>query len=361
MCYLSTLKPPNLRTALYISELLYTNDCVIIPGLGGFVANTRSAFLNPAQHTFSPPSRKLAFNASLRTNDGLLAHHLSKRSGITYGEALTEIKIFVEDIFNRLSSGEQVWIEKIGALTFDKEQRIQYEPDLTENYLTDSFGLVSIHSPAIRREETAKVKKLVVRKEKKSRQGWRLMELIPAAAVLALLVFNPRIIQQLNTGLAEIIPVKEIFHQPEALYPVVTEDSILIERAMEEQLQEESTPLEVPSETAAPAAEVSEPAPIDSTKVEEVVKEVATISETKNTKHSGATFYIVGGCFRIEENAIKLVEEANLLGYEASLLGKNENGLHVVSLYSSGNMNDIQQHLSEIQVGFEKGAWVLVK
>ncbi|MBL0098388.1 MAG: hypothetical protein IPP46_19250 [Bacteroidetes bacterium] len=58
----------------------------------GFVANTRSAFLNPAQHTFSPPSRKLAFNASLRTNDGLLAHHLSKRSGITYGEALTEIK-----------------------------------------------------------------------------------------------------------------------------------------------------------------------------------------------------------------------------------------------------------------------------
>ncbi|MBL0098389.1 MAG: hypothetical protein IPP46_19255 [Bacteroidetes bacterium] len=58
---------------------------------------------------------------------------------------------------------------------------------------------MSIHSPAIRREETAKVKKLV-RKEKKSRQGWRLMELIPAAAVLALLVFNPRIIQQLNTG-----------------------------------------------------------------------------------------------------------------------------------------------------------------
>ncbi|MBK9318030.1 MAG: hypothetical protein IPM91_03810 [Bacteroidetes bacterium] len=77
---------------------------------------------------------------------------------------------------------------------------------------------------------------------------------------------------------------------------------------MEEQLQEERTPLEVPSETSAPAAEVIEPAPIDSTKVEEVVKEVATISETKNTKHSGATFYIVGGCVRIDEPAIKLVE-----------------------------------------------------
>jgi len=361
MCYLSTLKPQNLRTELYISELLYSNDCVIIPGLGGFVANTRSAFLNPAQHTFSPPSRKLAFNASLRTNDGLLAHHLSKRCGITYGEALTEIKLFVEDIFNRLSSGEQVWIDKIGALTFDKENRIQYEPDLTENYLTDSFGLVSIHSPAIRRDETAKVKKLNVKKEKKARQGWRLLELIPAAAVLALLVFNPRVIQNLNTGLAEILPVKEIFHQAEPLYPVIPSDSILTEQPIEENNSGESIGMEDAATMVTPAPETIETAPVDSTKVEEIAIEEKVLPEKDNLNNSGATFHIIGGCFRVEENAIKLVEEANLLGYEASLLGKNEKGLHVVSLYTSGNMKDIQEHLSEIQVGFEKGAWVLVK
>ncbi|MBP7243847.1 MAG: SPOR domain-containing protein, partial [Bacteroidia bacterium] len=87
-----------MRIPLYISELLYVSDCVIIPGLGGFVANSRSAFLNPAQHTFSPPVRRIAFNASLRTNDGLLANYVSRREGITYGDAVTKIKYFVEDV-----------------------------------------------------------------------------------------------------------------------------------------------------------------------------------------------------------------------------------------------------------------------
>ena len=187
------------RINLYISELLFLNDCVIIPGLGGFVANTRSAFLNPAQHTFTPPSRRVAFNASLRTNDGLLAHHVSRRQGISYGEALAEVKVWVDDLVARLHAGEQVWLDKIGSLVFDAENRIQFEPDLTENYLTDSFGLVSIHSPAIRRDEQpAKVKKLIPVKEKKKRQGWKLLELIPAAAVLAILAFNPNVIKVAN-------------------------------------------------------------------------------------------------------------------------------------------------------------------
>ena len=30
----------------YISDLLYTNDCVIVPNFGGFVGNRKSAELN---------------------------------------------------------------------------------------------------------------------------------------------------------------------------------------------------------------------------------------------------------------------------------------------------------------------------
>lgn len=96
-----------MRTDLYISELLYTNDCVIIPGLGGFVANTRTAFLNPAQHTFTPPSRRVAFNASLRTNDGLLAHYVSRREGLSYGDALAAIKLWVDDVLARLQNEDK--------------------------------------------------------------------------------------------------------------------------------------------------------------------------------------------------------------------------------------------------------------
>ena len=57
----------------YICELLYDHDCVIIPGLGGFIANFEPARIIRKQHTIMPPSKKIAFNGKLKNNDGLLA------------------------------------------------------------------------------------------------------------------------------------------------------------------------------------------------------------------------------------------------------------------------------------------------
>lgn len=340
-----------MRIGLYISELLFANDCVIIPGLGGFVANTRSAFLNPAQHTFTPPSRRLAFNASLRTNDGLLVNYVSRREGIPYGDAFAAVKVWVEDTIGRLQTGEQVWVHQIGSLSFDNEQRIQFEPDLTTNYLTDAFGLVSIHSPAIRRDDQpAKVRRLQPAHKSAKRQGWRLLELIPAAAVLAILVFNPNVIKTLNTGLANVLPLKEIFSEPEVHYSGLSKD---------DQPAFEVKPAAPATVAETPAAEIpADPTPIDSTRVETPAVE----PEAVPMKAAGTgTFHVIGGCFRSEENARKLVEEAELLGYNAALIGMNEKGLHVVSLFSSSDMSDVQTQLTEIRTNFEKGAWVMVK
>jgi nucleoid DNA-binding protein len=343
---------------LYISELLYVSDCVIIPGLGGFVANSRSAFLNPAQHTFSPPVRRIAFNASLRTNDGLLANYVSRREGITYGDAVTKIKYFVEDVINRLQLDEVVQFEKIGSLNFDGESRIQFEPDTTENYSLDAFGLTPIHSPAIRREEGAKVKPIKVKGEKKSWQAWRLLELIPAAAVFALLVFNPNVIQKLNTGLAQILPLHEIYRAPEVKYSGV-EDPNAAPFKIAPVVKESVLPAPVDSIPTTTPVQETELTPVDSTLVAPVVKEVETVVESHD--RSARSFYVVGGCFRSEENAKNLVAEADLLGYDASIIGQNDQGLYVVSLFSSNKMSDVQAELSTIKMEFEKNAWVLVK
>ena len=315
---------------LYISELLYVSDCVIIPGLGGFVANSRSAFLNPAQHTFNPPVRRIAFNASLRTNDGLLANYVSRREGITYGDAVTKIKYFVEDVISRLQSDESVQLEKIGAMNFDSESRIQFEPDTTENYSLDAF-------------------------EKKL---WRLLELIPAAAVFALLVFNPKVIQTLNTGLAQILPLNEIYQSPEVKYSGVN-DSQVAPFENPPVVEENVLPLVVDSNPEMIPVQEAELTPVDSTYVAPVVKEVEAVAETKES--STRSFYVVVGCFRIEENAKNLIAEADLLGYDANIIGQNDQGLYVVSLYSSNSLSKVQGELNSIKVEFEKNAWVLVK
>jgi len=71
----------------YISELLYENDCVIIPGFGGFVGNYSSAKIHPVNHTFYPPSKNILFNSKLTSDDGLLLHSVSIGENISYAEA----------------------------------------------------------------------------------------------------------------------------------------------------------------------------------------------------------------------------------------------------------------------------------
>jgi len=199
----------------HINKLLFVHDCVIVPGLGGFITNSRPAALNPAQHTFSPPCKRVAFNAGLKNNDGILGNHLAREYGIAYGEAMVEINSYVENIFHQLQVGDQVIVEKVGTLEYDRGKRIQFEPDVTENFLIDSFGLSSIHSPAIRREDAGEKRRLPVSLPGKEIHisPWRLVELIPVAAMLALLFFNPNVIPALNTALADLLPVHLISKQ----------------------------------------------------------------------------------------------------------------------------------------------------
>ena len=53
--------------------MFWDHDCVMLPGLGGFVCNPRSAWYDEAQQQIVPPSRDVLFNPRLTTNDGLVA------------------------------------------------------------------------------------------------------------------------------------------------------------------------------------------------------------------------------------------------------------------------------------------------
>ena len=55
----------------HIEVLLLENDCVIVPGLGGFVAHYTPA-IQVEENVFLPPTRTIGFNPQLKLNDGLL-------------------------------------------------------------------------------------------------------------------------------------------------------------------------------------------------------------------------------------------------------------------------------------------------
>lgn len=384
---------PKVRIDSFISDLLYTNDCVIVPGLGGFVANSRGAFLNPAQHTFSPPLKRIAFNASLRINDGLLTHYISRAQDITYFDAINIVQRFVDDCFLKLNAGEKITIENVGVLSFDLEQHLQFEPSTNLNYLLESFGLTTIHSPAIRRDEKqTPIRKLKKQKstKKESKMRWRLLELVPAAAVLALLVFNPKIIQTLNLSLGSIIPevhntsslnqnskqnnpaAKFEYFQKEN-QPVAVVDSAKLEaasiynqqqidataKAMQEAFDksvDEATDLILAEEnTSSNSAEVNS-APAVHTATSKSVDAAITAKNESITSYN-----VIGGCFSVEENAVKYVAEANASGLSAAVIGKNEKGMWMVSLYSGTSLQQSQEELKTIKTKFQPSAWLYKK
>ena len=58
----------------HIEILLLNNDCVIVPGLGGFVAHHVDACYDDVENRFFPPMRTVGFNPKLDMNDSLLIY-----------------------------------------------------------------------------------------------------------------------------------------------------------------------------------------------------------------------------------------------------------------------------------------------
>ena len=64
----------------HIEVLLLENDCVIVPGLGGFIAHKRQAAYSIQKGEFMPPLRTIGFNPQLIMNDGLLVQSYMQRT-----------------------------------------------------------------------------------------------------------------------------------------------------------------------------------------------------------------------------------------------------------------------------------------
>ena len=397
------------KTNQYICELLFTNDCVIIPGLGGFVSNTRSTFLNPSQHTFTPPSKKVAFNSSLRTNDGLLAHYISQEENITYHEANEVISDYVDNVFRKLALGEQISIDEVGTLSMDMEKHLQFEPETNSNFLLSSFGMTTLHSPAIKREEVPMEvvqgdKQKVTTPGKRKTKLWKIIELVPAAAVLAIMIFNPRVVHTLNNNLGNIISVpapREInvddrpevnkdasttFEIPAAnnqtgITPVVIEDqndsfnqkmieetAKALQDAFDRDVEEKTRKILAGESSATSTNAVKE---INKVVVKPVHTEVAkpvTINKTENSSSSEINssvtlkkFHVIGGVFSIKDNANNYIKKAQADGYSAVIAGKNKRGYWVVSLVSANSETELQPLLENIQATYEKNAWIYKK
>ena len=126
-----------------IKELLVLHDCVIFPGLGGFVAQYASSTISDDNLTFKPPFKQILFNKNLTNNDGLLANSISKEWGISYEESVEKISSLLFKINNEIKTNKQFSFEGIGIL-YEVNGILNFKQQ-SENLLMESFGLRSIN------------------------------------------------------------------------------------------------------------------------------------------------------------------------------------------------------------------------
>ena len=112
----------------HIEILLLSNDCVIVPGLGGFMTHHVEARYDEQDNMFLPPLRTLGFNPQLNLNDSLLAQSYIEAYDISYPEALQRIEDEVNELRQHLQNEGSYELNDIGLLTLNEDGNYIFTP-----------------------------------------------------------------------------------------------------------------------------------------------------------------------------------------------------------------------------------------
>lgn len=112
----------------HIEILLLDNDCVIVPGLGGFMAYHVEAHYDEEEGLFLPPVRMLGFNPQLKINDSLLVQSYVEAYDTSYPEALRKIEEEVNELKQHLDNEGFYELNDIGTLSVNDEGNLMFVP-----------------------------------------------------------------------------------------------------------------------------------------------------------------------------------------------------------------------------------------
>jgi len=302
----------------YISDLLYRYECVIVPGFGGFVMNTKPAIISPYSKTFYPPHKLITFNSHLVHNDGLLANYIASSDQIPYDSALNYINFEVKTWIETLRKTD-LSLEDIGYFTLEKDSLI-FEPQTEVNYLTEAFGLSSFVAPEIKRETYKK-------------EVEELEEKVP----ILITERSKKRPNYLKYAAIFLVGLSVIGYTANALYKNQQhkqEIATSIERQQKrDQKIEQATFI------------VTEALPS------------LTVDATLDKK----PYHVILGAFRYPENATKQVNYLKEKGYNARILGINKYGLTQVAIDSYHDYQTAINQLIKVRNSEDKEAWLLTQ
>jgi len=353
----------------HISHLLFDHECVIVPGLGGFVSNYAPARIHPVQHFFQPPSKTILFNPELKNNDGLLANFIAETESISFSDALSNIKEFTRNTRSEIKTGKRVELEKIGTLYTGNEGSLLFDQDEKTNYLKASYGFGSFISPMISRKYRKVSKKPEIKftnrreseypKTRKQTVVWALV-LIPLFIIFGWVSMKTQLWNGMSRSETSLVPTlseqitdagetentASVFKNSKSEPGPAEENSIAV-------ITEKATfiPELIDPETATEEASITEPKT-------EPKAEIVTPTPTPVIQQK--MYHLIGGSFENIENAENLILSYEQEGYsEPRVIGQASNGYYRVSISAYLKKSDAVSELKKIRETLNPQAWIL--
>lgn len=362
-----------IELAQHIETLLLENDCVIVPGFGGFVAHYSPATRIKEENIFLPPTRTIGFNPQLKLNDGVLVQSYMSAYDTSFADASRIVEKEVNEFIGLLHEEGKAHLDNIGEIHYNvygNYEFIPYDSKITTPslYGLDFFEMQELS--VLQQKEKVWVPTHLEKEKKTFEISINRAYLRNAAAMIAAIVlffaFSTPVentdVQKNNY--AQLLP-SELFEQIEKQSVAVTPVYVKSEAMQQaKKLSASSTKASSTKKHTADKVKTSKPIAVKEVKVTKQgtsATTAATAPAVKSQKSVNHPFHIiVAGGINLKD-AEAIATQLKSKGF-ANAKALNIDGKVRVSISSFDNRNEATKQLLELRKNETyKNAWLLAK
>lgn len=350
-----------IELAQHIEVLLLENDCVIVPGFGGFVAHYAPAVRVEEEGIFLPPTRTIGFNPQLKMNDGILVQSYMAVYDTNFSDATRMVEQEVEELIAILHEEGMTDLGNIGEIRYtihNTYEFIPYDNKITTPYLygLDSFEMKDL---VALRQSVATGKSLPAYTKEKRNYEIRinrayLRNAVAMVAAVALFFFMSTPIENTyvaSDNYAQLIPTEafgKMGQQSVVFTPIATQSTLT------------TAGKENPKKENATRKSPVKPVAVKEVKVNKAAVEVAE-KPTVRTQRAEGTYHIIVASVGSLKDAEKMAAQLKGQGFAGARALQGDGKIRV-SIMSCGTREEANIQLAKVRENVAyQNAWMLTK
>lgn len=191
----------------HVEHLMTEHDCVVVPGLGGFVLHDAESRVDEAGEIFHPKGKDITFNSRLTFNDGILVQSYMEDEDLSFEAAVERIHEAVAELQEQLDEGRVLAFGRLGTLLKNAEGKLTFRPDNHNLYCPDAYGLSPFvfptlaqrrHTTVVEQERAEKRKRERARREPRTIRRITFGQVLTGAAACLLMLLISKPVGQLK-------------------------------------------------------------------------------------------------------------------------------------------------------------------